>query len=114
MSRQKLRESARLGATQIQGVAELFGVLADPTRLRILQLLHGGPASVTEIMERAGLKQANASKQLGMLHRCGVLAREREGNVVRYSIRMPLVLELCDLVCARLKEDADAVLKLMR
>jgi len=97
-----------LGEAQVQAVAELFAVLSEPTRLKVLQLLQGGPATVTRIVEELGLKQANASKQLGILHQAGVCAREKSGTQVRYSIRMPLVFDLCALVCKRLHEEAEA------
>ena len=95
-----------LGMEQLQAVANLFTVLSEPTRLRILQMLQQGPATVGEIIDATGIKQANASKQLGILHNAGVLAREKDGNQVRYSIRMPLVFDLCNLVCAGVVEDA--------
>lgn len=114
----KVRESSRkrekkekLGEPQLQAIAELFAVLSEPTRLRILQMLQDGPASVGEIVETLGIKQANASKQLGILHQAGVLAREKAGNSTIYSIRMPLVFDLCGLVCNGLREEAEAKLK---
>lgn len=97
----------RLDEAQLQAVAQLFGVLCEPTRLRILQMLQAGPATVTQIVETLGLKQANASKQLGLLYAANVLGREKEGNQVRYFIRMPLVFDLCGLVCQRLQEEAE-------
>jgi DNA-binding transcriptional ArsR family regulator len=103
-----------LGDAQLREVAELFAVLAEPTRLRLLQVLQRGPASVTELIDATGLKQANASKQLGILHAAGLVGRERDGNVVRYSIRMPLVFDLCRLVCDGLRKDAEARAKAWR
>jgi DNA-binding transcriptional ArsR family regulator len=103
----------KLGEAQLQAVAELFGVLSEPTRLRILQMLQNGPASVSEIVDTLSIKQANASKQLGILHQAGVLARQKDGNSAIYSIRMPLVFDLCDLVCNGLREEAKAKLKLL-
>ena len=97
-----------LGEAQLVAVAGLFAVLAEPTRLRILQFLQAGPATVTKIVERLGMKQANVSKQLGVLHQAGVVGREKQGLSVRYSIRMPIVFDLCDLVCGRLLEEAEA------
>src|SRR5215207_7575666 len=97
LSSSKGGKKAKLGEAQLQAVADLFAVLSEPTRLRILQMLQEGPASVGEIVESLSLKQANASKQLGILHQAGVLARQKEGLTVRYSIRMPLVFDLCNL-----------------
>lgn len=98
----------KLGEAQLRAVADLFAVLSEPTRLHILQMLESGPATVTGIVERLGIKQGNASKQLGILHTAGVLGREKVGLTVRYSIRMPLVFDLCTLVCGRLREEAEA------
>jgi DNA-binding transcriptional ArsR family regulator len=98
---------------QLQAVADLFATLSEPSRLRILQVLEGGPATVGEIMEATDMKQANASKQLGILHQAGVLARQKQGNAVRYSIRLPLVFDLCALVCGGLREEALARAKLL-
>ena len=89
----------QLGTVQLQAVAELFGVLSEESRLRILQVLQSGPASVSDLVERAKLKQANASKQLGILLAAGVIARRQDGNRAIYSIAMPMVNKLCALVC---------------
>jgi len=103
----KNSDKPKFGEAQLEAVAELFGVLSEPTRLRILQLLQDGPATVTEVVDTLGIKQANASKQLGILYQAGVLGRQKVGLTVRYSIRMPLVFDLCNLVCGRLKEEAE-------
>ena len=112
-SNSRREKKEKLGEAQLEAVAELFAILSEPTRLRILQLLQDGPASVGEIVEALDLKQANASKQLGILYQAGVLGREKEGNTVRYSIKMPLVFDLCGLVCNGLRVEAEAKLKLL-
>jgi DNA-binding transcriptional ArsR family regulator len=108
------KSEEKLGDAQIRAVAELFAVLSEPTRLRILQMLQDGPANVSRIVEAAGVKQANASKQLGILYQAGVVTREKEGNQVRYSIRMPVVFDLCAVVCHRLHEEAKTKVKVFR
>ena len=113
LSSSKAGKKEKLGEPQLQAVADLFGVLAEPTRLRILQMLQDGPASVGRIVETLDIKQANASKQLGILHGAGVLGREKAGNSTIYSIRMPLVFDLCTLVCDSLREEAHAKVKLL-
>lgn len=105
---------ARLAPAQLKAVAGLFSVLSEPSRLRILQLLQDGPANVTQIVNRLALKQANVSKQLGILFDAGIVGREREGLQVRYAIRMPLVFELCKLVCNGLAADAADRAKLLK
>lgn len=98
----------------LQAVAQLFDVLSEPTRLQILRVLQDGPATVGELMKVVGLRQANTSKQLGILHQAGLLSREKDGNMVRYSIRMPLVFKLCDLVCNELHKEAIGRAELLR
>jgi DNA-binding transcriptional ArsR family regulator len=95
-----------LGAAQLQAVADLFAALSEGSRLRIVQILQAGPASVGELVERSGLKQANVSKQLGILLSAGVIARRQDGNRAIYSIKLPLVFELCDLVCRGIAQQA--------
>lgn len=85
---------------QVEAVAALFSVLSEPTRLRILQLLQAGPASVGQIVDQLGLKQANVSKQLSIMQNAGIVARRQEGNRAFYSISMAVVLDICSLVCA--------------
>jgi DNA-binding transcriptional ArsR family regulator len=97
--------------SQVQAVARLFATLAEPTRLRILRFLEAGPASVNQIMAAVGLKQANTSRQLGILYTAGVLDRGKDKNLVRYRIRMPVVFDLCHLVCHRLKQEVLATAK---
>ena len=97
-----------LDLPQLQAVADLFAVLSEPSRLRILQVLQKGPASVGEIAEQTGFKQANASKQLGILTAGGLLSRRQEGNRVVYSIALPLVFDLCELVCTGIAAQATA------
>lgn len=99
--------AALLGREQLEAVARLFRVLAEPTRLEILQTLNENARSVNDLVERLGAKQANVSKQLGILHAAGLLARERHGSEVHYSIREPMIFELCELVCGKLQRDAE-------
>jgi DNA-binding transcriptional ArsR family regulator len=102
------KSHTKLADAQIQAVADLFAVLCEPTRLRILQMLQAGPAHVGAIIDELRIKQANASKQLGILYQAGVVGREKYGNQVRYFIRMPVVFELCSVVCQHLGREAQS------
>jgi DNA-binding transcriptional ArsR family regulator len=88
-----------MDAAQLSAVAELFSLLSEPSRLRILQALQAGPLSVGELVQQTDLKQANVSRQLGALLAAGVIARRAEGNFAIYSISMPMVFDLCEIVC---------------
>jgi DNA-binding transcriptional ArsR family regulator len=97
-----------LDDAQLEAVADLFSVLAEGSRLRALQALQRGPLSVSELVESTGMKQANVSKQLGVLSSAGVISRRQDGNRAIYSIAMPVVFELCEIVCRGMAKQAAA------
>nr|MBL8455677.1 helix-turn-helix transcriptional regulator [Zoogloeaceae bacterium] len=82
-----------------ESVAEYFGLLAEPTRLRILHCLCNGELSVNEVVEAAGLTQANTSRHLNMLYRANIVDRRREGTQIIYKIVDPNFSDLCRTVC---------------
>ncbi|HEY8902565.1 MAG TPA: metalloregulator ArsR/SmtB family transcription factor [Chthoniobacterales bacterium] len=98
-----MQAKASMSDAQIEEAARMFGALAEPTRLRLLRALMGGPHTVTELVEATGLKQGNVSKQLGILLAARFVAKEKEGNFARYSLADPTLYMLCDLVCGRIE-----------
>ncbi len=84
-------------------IAARLRVIGDPTRIRILDLLREEELTVTEITERLGTSQQNASKHLGILLQAGILARRKQGNSSIYSIADVGVYELCEQVCGGLQ-----------
>jgi len=79
-------------------VAQYFGLLADPTRLRILSCLCGEERPVNEVVEKIGLTQANISRHLNILYRAGVVERRREGTSVLYRVVDPNFVDICRTV----------------
>ena len=106
--------SGEMDRAHLEKVARLFDVLAEPTRLAILQKLKQGPHSVKELVLALEAKQANISKQLGILLEAGLVQRERQGGLAVYSIGESMIFELCQLVCDKLRRDAERDLKLMQ
>jgi DNA-binding transcriptional ArsR family regulator len=96
----------KLSAARLQSVARLFAVLSEPSRLAILQALHDGPLTVNELVGAAGMKQANVSKHLAVLHDHHLVGRQREGVSIRYQIADPMIFTLCGLVCGKMEKDA--------
>ena len=90
---------------QLEAVARLFSVLSEPSRLVLLQALHGGPLTVSQLVKACRMKQANVSKHLGVLHDHHLVKREREGISVRYEIADPMIFALCNLVCGKMERD---------
>lgn len=103
--RQMTEEGLRL-------VAGRFRLLADPMRLRILQLLEGGEQSVSAIAGEVESTQPNVSKHLKLLQEAGLLARRQDGNTVFYAIADPHIFALCDLVCSNLLEQSERPVRL--
>jgi len=79
-------------------VAHYFGLLADPTRLRILACLCAEERPVHEVVETIGLTQANISRHLNILYRAGVVNRRREGSSVFYRVVDPNFVDICRVV----------------
>ena len=90
----------------IEEVSELFAALGDASRLKILRSLleAGEPLSQGALAEAAGLSQANASKHLACLTRVGLVTREPQGNSVFFKPVLPLVEDICGLVCGHVSE----------
>jgi DNA-binding transcriptional ArsR family regulator len=103
-----------MSLAQLEAVARLFGVLSEPSRLMLLQALHGGPLTVSRIVEACGMKQANVSKHLGVLHDHRLVKRQREGISIRYEIADPMIFALCNLVCGKMERDTKCVAALFQ
>lgn len=68
-------------------MAELIGAVANRHRLKALLFLYQiGRTYVIDIADEFELSQGTTSNQLQILYRCGLLKREREGNLVFYSL----------------------------
>ncbi len=94
-------------------IAERFRVLGEPMRIRLLDFLREGSATVQELQEATGASQQNVSKHLGVLLRSGLVSRSKEGNFSRYAIADEGVFDLCEQVCGGLRrqfDELDAVL----
>ena len=97
-----------LSPEALQLVAGRFRVLAEPLRLRILQLLRGGEKNVSELTSILGTTQPNVSKHLRVLQEAGLISRRQSGTTVYCFIADPSVFELCDVVCTSLQARVSA------
>ena len=64
----------------------MLKALADETRMRIVRTLLSGSMNVSEITEAIDASQYNVSKHLRVLREAGIVASERAGTAVVYSI----------------------------
>jgi DNA-binding transcriptional ArsR family regulator len=96
--------------TLLEEAARRFALLGDPSRLRILSTLHAaGEVPVGELADRSGLTRTNLSQHLSRLAAAGLVGRRREGTTIYYRVVDESLGELCDLVCASLRERGRAL-----
>jgi len=78
--------------------AEIIKLLGHPERLKIVEVLELGEATVTEIREALGLPQAIVSQHLAKMRGCGIVAARRHGNHVHYRITEPKVQHILNCI----------------
>ena len=71
-----------------------FRALADPTRLRILELLAERDRTAGEIADQFPIAFASVSHHLGVLKGAGLVAAEREGQFIRYRLNTTVFQEV--------------------
>jgi DNA-binding transcriptional ArsR family regulator len=83
----------------VELIARRFRVIGEPMRIRLLDRLRDGEASVLELTDVLGASQQNVSKHLQVLLEAGIVGRRKDGNSAYYSISDPSVFALCEEVC---------------
>jgi ArsR family transcriptional regulator, lead/cadmium/zinc/bismuth-responsive transcriptional repressor len=67
--------------------AQRFSLLADPGRLSLLVCIRAvGPISVTDLAVATGMNDTTVSQALRLLRAAGVVAAQRDGRIIRYSL----------------------------
>lgn len=94
--------------------AEILKAIAQPTRLRIIELLRDGEHCVCEIFPAIGHEQSNTSRHLQMMLKSGVLKQRKEGLKIFYSLRHPEVLEMVRLAEQVVEQEANRAVKLVK
>ena len=91
-------------------LAKYFKVLADATRVRILELLADcSEMSVSELMAELGQAQSRVSNHLACLRWCGFVQTRRAHRTVYYRVADDRVLEVLTLGRALLGDNAEHV-----
>ena len=103
----KLDERPLITSEQAAGLMDLFKVLANDTRLRLLHALaRSSELCVSDLAGAVAMKPQAVSNQLQRLVDRGILGSRRDGTSIRYRIVDPCVPSLLDLgLC--LTEDAE-------
>ena len=79
-------------------VPDVFQVLADPTRRRIIDALRSGERSVSELVEVVDIGQPGVSRQLQILEDADFVVVRPEGRRRLYSLRPEPFRELSEFV----------------
>ena len=78
--------------------ARVLKALAHPSRLFMVDVLSQGERCVCELTEMVGADVSTVSKHLAVLRAAGIVADEKRGMQVYYTLKMPCVLRFFDCV----------------
>ena len=93
----------------VELIARRFRVLGEPMRIKLLDRLRTGEASVNELTDALGASQQNVSKHLTVLADVGIIGRRKQGTHVYYRIADESVFALCDQVCGSVEQQLRAL-----
>lgn len=96
--------------------AEVCKVFSNSTRLEILNLLREKELSVTELIEKTRLSQANISQHLSIMKSKGIVTSDRKGKNIYYKLTNPEIIKAFDIIrdvlAEKLRENGKIVKKL--
>lgn len=95
----QLLSTNQLSASSLERIAAYFQVLSEPSRLRLLNCLCKGEASVSNLADHTHLSIANVSRHLALLAKSGMVKKEIRGNSAIYNITDNTLYQICHLVC---------------
>jgi DNA-binding transcriptional ArsR family regulator len=88
----------------VELIARRFRVIGEPMRIRLLDRLRDGEATVGELSEALSASQQNISKHLAVLADVGIIGRRKQGNHVYYRVVDEGVFALCEAVCGSVQQ----------
>ena len=84
--------------------AEMCKVFSNPTRLEILNLLRDKEMSVTELIEKTKMSQANISQHLSIMKSKWIVISDRKGKNIYYRLTNPKIIKEFDIIKEVLSE----------
>lgn len=78
----------------VRRIARFFGLLADPSRVKLLSALTISPLCVTDLADILKMNQTTVSHQLRLLRDLDVVSCERQGKILKYKIANPKINEI--------------------
>ena len=86
--------SRRQDAATVRALADLFSILGDPTRVRIVDVLAEGELCVCDIATEVGISESAVSHQLRLMRGMRIVRGRRAGRCVYYTLDDQHVLDL--------------------
>jgi DNA-binding transcriptional ArsR family regulator len=94
--------------------AEILKALAQPTRLKILELLRNGERCICEIVPAINGEQSNISRHISLLQKSHLITTRKEGVKVMVKVRDQKVFEILDSINLLLKKQIMETRKLIQ
>jgi DNA-binding transcriptional ArsR family regulator len=69
----------------------VFKALSDPTRRRVLQLLHAGPMSAGELAEQFDVSKPTMSAHFAVLVEAGLIEPQKQGRTIFYRLKLSVL-----------------------
>ena len=98
----------------LQLKAEVLKVLAQPTRLKILELLRNGERCICEIVPAINGEQSNISKHISLMQKSNLVTTRKDGVKVMVKVKDPKIFEILDRVSLLLKKQIQETGKLIQ
>lgn len=93
--------------------ADILKVLAQPTRLKILECLRDGEKCICEIVPTINGEQSNISRHISLMQKSHLVTTRRDGVRVMVNVKDPKIFEILDKVNAILKNQMKEQEKLL-
>ena len=84
--------------------AEILKALAQPTRLKILELLRNGERCICEIVPAINGEQSNISRHISLMQKSHLVTTRKDGVKVMVKVSDPRVFEILDSISLLLKK----------
>jgi DNA-binding transcriptional ArsR family regulator len=94
--------------------SEVLKALAQPTRLKILEMLRDGERCICEIIPAINGEQSNISRHISVMQKSHLITTRKDGVKVMVKVRDPRVFEILDKVGLFLKTQMQEQTRLMR
>lgn len=94
--------------------AEILKALAQPTRLKILELLRDGEKCICEIVPAINGEQSNISRHISLMQKSHLVTTRKDGVKVIVKISDPKIFEILDSISLLLKKQFMETKKLIQ